>query len=68
MKPDVVSVLQVQQANFLFHIAFHIQKRKLACRTLYKGSTGVQNDVTTEECLTQATIRDLLSLQQSYLS
>jgi hypothetical protein len=22
------------QANFLFHMAFHIQKRKLACRTV----------------------------------
>jgi hypothetical protein len=26
---------RVRQANFLFHMAFHIQKRKLACRTLY---------------------------------
>jgi hypothetical protein len=25
----------MRQANFLFHMAFHIQKRKLACRTLY---------------------------------
>jgi hypothetical protein len=25
----------VRQANFLFHMAFHIQKRKLACRILY---------------------------------
>jgi hypothetical protein len=24
---------RVRQANFLFHMAFHIQKRKLACRT-----------------------------------
>jgi hypothetical protein len=24
----------MRQANFLFHMAFHIQKRKLACRTL----------------------------------
>jgi sulfite exporter TauE/SafE len=27
---------RVRQANFLFHMAFHIQKRKLACHTLYK--------------------------------
>jgi hypothetical protein len=27
---------RVRQANFLFHMAFHIQKRMLACRTLYK--------------------------------
>jgi hypothetical protein len=26
-------VIQVRQANFLFHMAFHIQKRKLASRT-----------------------------------
>jgi hypothetical protein len=26
---------RVRQANFLFHMAFHIQKRKLACRILY---------------------------------
>jgi hypothetical protein len=26
---------RVRQANFLFHMAFHIQKRNLACRTLY---------------------------------
>jgi hypothetical protein len=26
---------RVRQANFLFHMAFHIKKRKLACRTLY---------------------------------
>jgi hypothetical protein len=25
----------MRQANFLFHMAFHIQKRKLACHTLY---------------------------------
>jgi hypothetical protein len=25
--------IQVRQVNFLFHTAFHIQKRKLACRT-----------------------------------
>jgi hypothetical protein len=24
------------KAYFLFHMAFHIQKRKLACRTLYE--------------------------------
>jgi hypothetical protein len=30
----------VRQANFLFHMAFHIQKRKLSCRTLYKMSPG----------------------------
>jgi hypothetical protein len=28
-------VIQVRQANFLFHMAFHIQKRKLTCHTLY---------------------------------
>jgi hypothetical protein len=26
---------RVRQANFLFHMALHIQKRKLACHTLY---------------------------------
>jgi hypothetical protein len=29
------NLYRVQQANFLFHMAFHIQKRRLACRTLY---------------------------------
>jgi hypothetical protein len=29
------SIYWVRQANFLFYMAFHIQKRKLACRTLY---------------------------------
>jgi hypothetical protein len=28
---------RVRQANFLFHMAFHVQKRKLSCRTLYKN-------------------------------
>jgi hypothetical protein len=27
--------LLVRQDNFLFHMAFHIKKGKLACRTLY---------------------------------
>jgi hypothetical protein len=27
---------RVRQANFLFHMAFHIQTRRLACHTLYK--------------------------------
>jgi hypothetical protein len=30
---------RVQQANFLFHMAFHIQKRKLACCILYNEPT-----------------------------
>jgi hypothetical protein len=30
---------RVRQANFRFHMAFHIQKRKLACRTLYNLGT-----------------------------
>jgi hypothetical protein len=34
-------IIRVQQASFLFHIAFQIQKRKLACRTLYKQAVGV---------------------------
>jgi hypothetical protein len=29
------SHIHLRQANFLFHMAFYIQKRKLACRTLY---------------------------------
>jgi hypothetical protein len=29
-------IYRVRQANFLFHMAFHIQKRKLACRSLYE--------------------------------
>jgi hypothetical protein len=32
----ILYTTRVRQANFLFHMAFHIQKRKLACRTLYK--------------------------------
>jgi hypothetical protein len=32
----------VWQANFLFHMAFRIQKRKLACRTPYK-TAGVNH-------------------------
>jgi hypothetical protein len=32
-------IIQVQQANFLFHMAFHIQKRKLTCHTcMSRGS------------------------------
>jgi hypothetical protein len=30
---------RVRQAKFLFHMAFHNQKRKLACRNLYKVSS-----------------------------
>jgi hypothetical protein len=30
----VYAKYRVRQANFLFHMAFHIQKRKLACRTI----------------------------------
>jgi hypothetical protein len=26
---------RVRQANFLCYMAFHVQKRKLACRTMY---------------------------------
>jgi hypothetical protein len=31
----ILLLYRVRQANFLFHMAFHIQKRKLACHTLY---------------------------------
>jgi hypothetical protein len=31
---------RVRQASFLTNIAFHIQKRKLACRTLYNYREG----------------------------
>jgi hypothetical protein len=31
----LISLYRVWQVNFLFHTAFHIQKRKLSCRTLY---------------------------------
>jgi hypothetical protein len=33
------AIYRVRQDNFLFHMAFHIQKRKLACRTLYMVCT-----------------------------
>jgi hypothetical protein len=34
----VNTMYRVRQANFLFHMAFHIPKRKLAGRTLYKDA------------------------------
>jgi hypothetical protein len=33
---DIVELKLMKISYFLFHMAFHIQKRKLACRTLYK--------------------------------
>jgi hypothetical protein len=30
-----LGMYRVRQANFLFHMALAMQKRKLACRTLY---------------------------------
>jgi hypothetical protein len=32
---DAGALYRMRQANFLFRMAFHIQKRKLAYRTLY---------------------------------
>jgi hypothetical protein len=34
---DRIQLYKVRQASFLFYIAIAIQKRKLACRTLYKA-------------------------------
>jgi hypothetical protein len=35
------AIYRVRQANFLFHMAFHIQKRKLACRNLSLCATAI---------------------------
>jgi hypothetical protein len=43
------SEYRVQQANFLFHMAFHIQKRKLACRTLYYNVLKLLAVITCQE-------------------
>jgi hypothetical protein len=32
---SIIALYRVRPANFLFHMAFHIQKRKLTCHTLY---------------------------------